>query len=133
MTSRDFAAELKAAREANDWDTHARIWEERRCADVDCDEAMLQSDETTAIALIRGGLHCDFDDKPVPLMIYDDSDPSVGLDGAPYLSLPEGYELVPSSFLRGIKRTMGEDAYEKALDIWQQIHDPNYAASEVGS
>ena len=40
--SRDFAAELQAARAAQDWAAHERIWEERRCADVDRDEASLE-------------------------------------------------------------------------------------------
>lgn len=83
-----------------------------------------------ALQLIQDGLHCDFDDKAVPLTIDDDSDPSVGLHGKPYLSLPDGYELVPSSFLRGIKRTMGEDLYEKSLDVWRQINDPNYGGPD---
>jgi hypothetical protein len=36
---RDFTAELAEARKAEDWKTHARIWEERRLAAVDADEA----------------------------------------------------------------------------------------------
>lgn len=39
--ARDFRAELDAASQAEDWDAHARIWDERRCAEVDYDEAML--------------------------------------------------------------------------------------------
>lgn len=40
-TTRDFAAELKAARIAEDWATHERVWEERRVASVARDEAAL--------------------------------------------------------------------------------------------
>jgi hypothetical protein len=38
---RNFAAELAAARTAGDWAAHERIWDERRVADVDADEASL--------------------------------------------------------------------------------------------
>lgn len=41
MATRDFAAELAAARAAEDWTAHERIWEERRAADVAADEAAL--------------------------------------------------------------------------------------------
>lgn len=40
--ARDFSAELTAAREAGDWDAHARIWEERRVAEVEAEEEALQ-------------------------------------------------------------------------------------------
>lgn len=40
---RDFAAELAAARAAEDWEAHSRIWEERRGADVDADERRLEA------------------------------------------------------------------------------------------
>lgn len=39
--NRNFAAELQAARDAQDWDAHARIWEERRLAVVAAEEAAL--------------------------------------------------------------------------------------------
>lgn len=39
--ARDFAAELQAARAAEDWAAHERIWEDRRQADIARDEAML--------------------------------------------------------------------------------------------
>lgn len=38
MNNRDFAAELNAAREAQDWTAHERIWEERCHAEVCSDE-----------------------------------------------------------------------------------------------
>lgn len=41
---RDFSAELAAAREAGDWEAHARIWEERAHAEVSADEAALEPD-----------------------------------------------------------------------------------------
>ena len=41
MNARNFAAELDAARASNDWDACERIWEERRVASVEADEAML--------------------------------------------------------------------------------------------
>lgn len=40
---RDFEAELAAARAAEDWEAHARIWEERRQASVAADEASLRN------------------------------------------------------------------------------------------
>ena len=40
-TARDFSAELEAARSAGDWSAHARIWEERRAAEVDSDTASI--------------------------------------------------------------------------------------------
>jgi hypothetical protein len=43
--TRDFAAELQAARAAEDWAAHERIWEERRLAEVACDEAALSEDD----------------------------------------------------------------------------------------
>jgi hypothetical protein len=46
MTTRDFTAELEAAREAGNWDAHARIWEERRLAEVESDEAQLTTGVT---------------------------------------------------------------------------------------
>jgi hypothetical protein len=42
---RDYAAELDATRKAQDWDAHERIWEERRAAEVDADEAILDEPE----------------------------------------------------------------------------------------
>lgn len=36
--ARDFAKELRDAREAKDWDRHERIWEDRRHKEVDYDE-----------------------------------------------------------------------------------------------
>lgn len=42
MTQRDFSAELQAAREAQDWAAHERIWEERRVASVEADETALR-------------------------------------------------------------------------------------------
>jgi hypothetical protein len=46
MTSqRDFASELQAAREAQDWATHAQIWEDRRVAAVQDDEDQCQDDD----------------------------------------------------------------------------------------
>jgi hypothetical protein len=45
MNRRDFAAELVEAREAQDWDAHERIWEERRVASVEDDEASLNEPE----------------------------------------------------------------------------------------
>jgi hypothetical protein len=42
--TRDFTAELKAARDAEDWSAHERIWEERRHADVSRDEAALMTE-----------------------------------------------------------------------------------------
>ena len=39
--ARDFAAELQAARDAGDWKAHARIWDERKQAEVDRDEKSL--------------------------------------------------------------------------------------------
>lgn len=41
MQTRNFQAELQAARTAGDWEAHARIWEERRLAEVDADEAAI--------------------------------------------------------------------------------------------
>jgi len=41
MRPRDFAAELAAARAAQDWAAHERIWEERRIAAVEFNEANL--------------------------------------------------------------------------------------------
>jgi hypothetical protein len=38
---RDFQAELEAACKAEDWEAFGRIWEERRIAEVEYDEAML--------------------------------------------------------------------------------------------
>ena len=42
MTARNYAAELEAARAAGDWDAHTRIWEERRVASVEADEAAVK-------------------------------------------------------------------------------------------
>lgn len=42
-TPRNFTAELQAARDAQDWESHTRIWEERRAAAVDADEARLRA------------------------------------------------------------------------------------------
>lgn len=39
--ARNFRAELDAAAEAQDWEAHARIWDERRIACVERDEADL--------------------------------------------------------------------------------------------
>jgi hypothetical protein len=39
--ARDFAAELRAARNSGDWEAHARIWDERMAAAVDNDEAAM--------------------------------------------------------------------------------------------
>ena len=36
---------LEAARLAGDWDEHLRLWEERRMAEVDADEAILKIKE----------------------------------------------------------------------------------------
>jgi len=52
-TARNFAAELAAAREAEDWTAHARIWEERRAASVASDEAALAYDTDEAREEIR--------------------------------------------------------------------------------
>lgn len=41
MEKRDFTVELHAARDAQDWDAHSRIWDERCAAEVDHDEAQL--------------------------------------------------------------------------------------------
>lgn len=41
--TRDFSAELAAARDAQDWAAHERIWEERRVAAVTADEADLHA------------------------------------------------------------------------------------------
>jgi len=41
VVARDFSAELKAASAAGDWDAHARIWDERRVAEVAADEAAI--------------------------------------------------------------------------------------------
>lgn len=49
---RDFAAELVAAREAGDWEAHARIWDERLAAAVDADEVALDLVEA-APALLK--------------------------------------------------------------------------------
>lgn len=38
---RDFCTELDAAAANADWEAHARIWEERRCAEVDHDEVSM--------------------------------------------------------------------------------------------
>lgn len=38
---RDFAAELRAARDDGDWEASARIWDERIAAAVEADEAIL--------------------------------------------------------------------------------------------
>lgn len=40
--SRDFDAELRQARASEDWVAHARIWEDRRHADVTRDESILR-------------------------------------------------------------------------------------------
>lgn len=42
QAGRDFSAELQAARVAQDWAAHERIWEERRHADVAADEEALR-------------------------------------------------------------------------------------------
>lgn len=41
---RNFAAELNVAREAGDWAAHERIWEERRVARVEAEEASVAED-----------------------------------------------------------------------------------------
>ena len=41
MANRDFQAELQAARDAGDWVAHSNIWEARRVADVEADEASI--------------------------------------------------------------------------------------------
>lgn len=43
MAQRDFSKELQAARDAQDWAAHERIWEDRRVADVAADEADLHA------------------------------------------------------------------------------------------
>jgi len=37
----ELTKQIRAARLAGDWDTHLRLWEERRTAEVDADEAVL--------------------------------------------------------------------------------------------
>jgi len=45
--TRNFTNELQAARDANDWEAHARIWEERRTASVEHDEQTISNDKPT--------------------------------------------------------------------------------------
>ena len=52
MTRRNFAAELQAARNAQAWAAHERIWEERRMADVEQDELELSVIESYGVAKI---------------------------------------------------------------------------------
>lgn len=52
--ARDFSAELQAAREAQDWVAHAQIWEDRRCANVESDEAMLRRFEIGTPVFYKG-------------------------------------------------------------------------------
>lgn len=56
MPARDFSAELYAAREAQDWDAHERIWEERRVYEVQTEGLALQTslseDDVTALVAL---------------------------------------------------------------------------------
>lgn len=45
VSRRDFAAELQAARAAEDWASHERLWEERRSAEVAADEQALKDED----------------------------------------------------------------------------------------
>ncbi len=44
MAERDWAKELADACKAEDWELHAKIWEERRMQAVDDDEASIADD-----------------------------------------------------------------------------------------
>lgn len=51
---RDFATELRVAAAAGDWDAHARIWDERRAAEVEADESALHTTEAHDVAFDGG-------------------------------------------------------------------------------
>ncbi|MGJ4888898.1 hypothetical protein ACQR1Y_11930 [Bradyrhizobium sp. HKCCYLRH3099] len=75
--------------------------------------------------LLQDGLYCEVEDKNVPIAIDGGfCDSSVGLEERPSL-LVEGYELIPTSLMNDIRQMHG---WEKVLDLWQQMHDPNYGA-----
>lgn len=61
--ARDFAAELVAAREAGDWDAHARIWEERRVGSVEADEATLEVEYAPGDKVIYCGETAEIDSR----------------------------------------------------------------------
>jgi len=71
MITRNFSAELQAARAVEDWDACSRIWEERRLAEVYSDEEWLEQaspcdpcDSEEAAALYRM-------ENPTPYSEYD--------------------------------------------------------------
>lgn len=61
--ARDFAAELIAAREAGDWDAHARIWEERRVGSVEADEAALADEYQPGDKVVYRGEVAEIDSR----------------------------------------------------------------------
>ena len=63
--------------------------------------------------LLDEGL-CDEDGDTVPLTVEDDSDPSVGLFGSPYLVIPDGWTLVKDARLTALSTAL--EAVEGALE-----------------
>lgn len=52
-TNRNFSVEIEAARKAQDWEAHSRIWDERRRAEVLADEARLEASLAAEVRIVR--------------------------------------------------------------------------------
>ena len=60
---RDYAAELRTAKDAGDWASHERIWEERRVGSVEADEFALEDEYAPGDKVIYRGEPVEVDSR----------------------------------------------------------------------